>query len=431
MKNTLFLLLTVLLIACGGEDRKGKRGGKSKSGWGERGKDSNTVSDWRVLVETQAVSRGSVAQQLITHGSLESEAAADITPEAAGVVTQINAEEGDFVTKGQLLAVLSSPSLEAGNERAEVELLQARRIAEQANTLHEQGAISDTEFSEAKATLAIAEASFREARKSRGFARLTSPIDGTVAVRNVRLGELAGGAQPAFQVVDLERLRVIVQLSEKDLSNLHTGQSVELAGAYDEDARANGSVLRISPVVDAQTGTIRVTIAVDTGTTSLRPGQFVKVRIETDRHSDVLTIPRKAVYWQDGNPVAWRVIPKPEEEKDEDKFKDEKSEDDESGFFEKMFGDDDKEEEGSEKEDPWKDVPMRIVERVNVEVGYTDADLAEIVSGLNIDDQIVTLGGETLRPDAQVKLPGDPAPTKPDAENKGKDGDSLNDSESR
>ena len=429
MKNTLFLLLTVLLISRGGDDRKGERGGKSKSDWGGKGKNSNMVSDWRVLVETQAVSRGSVAQQLITHGSLESEAAADITPEAAGVVTQINAEEGDFVTRGQLLAVLSSPSLEAGNERAEVELLQARRIAEQANTLHEQGAISDTEFSEAKATLAIAEASFREARKSRGFARLTSPIDGTVAVRNVRLGELAGGAQPAFQVVDLERLRVIVQLSEKDLSNLHTGQSVELAGAYDENARANGSVLRISPVVDAQTGTVRVTIAVDTGTTSLRPGQFVKVRIETDRHSDVLTIPRKAVYWQDGNPVAWRVIAKPEEAEEEGK-EDEKSDDEESGFFSNLFGEDDKEGEDSEKEDPWKDVPLRIVERVNLEVGYTDADLAEIVSGLNIDDQIVTLGGETLRPDAQVKLPGDPGPTKPDEE-KGTDDDSLNDGESR
>jgi membrane fusion protein (multidrug efflux system) len=429
MKNTLFLFLTVLMISCGGENRKEKHGDKSKSGWGGDGESSNKLSDWRVLVETKAVASGSVAQQLITHGSLESEAAADITPEAAGVVTQINAEEGDFVTKGQLLAVLSSPSLEARNERAQVELLQAQRIAKQANTLHEQGAISDTEFSEAKATLAIAEASFREARKSRGFARLTSPINGTVAVRNVRLGELAGGAQPAFQVVDLDRLRVIVQLSEKDLSNLHTGQSVELAGAYDEDARASGSVLRISPVVDAQTGTVRVTIAVETGTTSLRPGQFVKVRIETDRHSDVLTIPRKAVYWQDGNPVAWRVIPKPANEDEEQE--DDEPESEESGFFAKMFSDDDNEDDEVEKEDPWKNVPLRIVERVNLEVGYTDADLAEIVSGLNIDDQIVTLGGETLRPSAQIKLPGDPSPKKPDKKAEDKGGDSRKDSESR
>ncbi len=427
MKNTISLFMIVLLFACGGDNRKGKRG--DKSGWKKGNDASETVSDWRVLVETGTVSTGSVAKQLITHGSLESEAAADITPEAAGMVTQVHAEEGDFVTKGQLLAVLSSPSLEAGNERAEVELLQARRAAEQANTLHEQGAISDTEFSETKATLAIAEASFREARKSRGFARLTSPIDGTVAVRNVRLGELAGGSQAAFQVVDLERLRVIVQLSEKDLGNLHTGQPVELAGAYDENARAKGSVLRISPVVDAQTGTVRVTIAVETGTTSLRPGQFVKVRIETDRHTDVLTIPRKAVFWQDGNPIAWRVIPKPDED-DEKEGNDEQEDEDEDGFFAKLFGDKDKDKDG-EKEDPWKDVPLRIVERVNLEIGYTDADLAEVLSGLNIDEQIVTLGGDTLRPDAQVKLPGDPGPAKPDKENEGEDRDTPKDSESR
>ena len=370
-------------------------------------------ADWRILVEASPVSRGSVASELVTHGSLESEAMADITPEAAGVVTEVRAEEGEMVARGQVLAVLSSPSLEAGSERAKVELSQARRRFEQSKVLHGTGAISDSEFLEAQDAFEIAKASFNEARGTRGFTRLTSPIDGTVALRNVRLGELAGSAGPAFQVVDLERLRVIVNMSEGDLIHLKKDQTVTLAGTYDRESRATGSVLRVSPVVDQTTGTIRVTIAVDPMTDDgpqLRPGQFVEVRIEVDRHEDVLTIPRKAVQWLDGSPIAWRVVDRPEGKDDEGKRWG-KNDEDGDGFFAKLFADDD--EEKKPKADPWEGVPRRIVERVNLSIGYTDADWAEIEDGLAEGDMVVTVGGDSIRAEAEVKLPGDPNPKKP------------------
>ena len=375
------------------------------------GSDDDEVNDWRVLVETESVKIGAVANELITHGTMESEAMADITPEAGGVVTDILVEEGDAVSEGQVLAILSNPSLEAGSDRAQVELKQARRRFEQSKLLHGQGAISDSEFHEAQDAFNIASTSFREANRSRGFTQLTSPIDGTVAIRDLRIGELASGASRAFQVVDLNRLRVIVNLAERDLTHLTVGRSVSLAGAYDEQARASGSVLRISPVVDETTGTVRVTIAVDSSAQGrLRPGQFVEVRIEVDRHEKVLTIPRKAIQWQDGSPVAWRVIDRVEDE-DEDE-----NEDDEQGFFASFFGRDDKEEDNDDF-DPWAGVPRRVVERVNLNVGYTDANLAEISEGLRLDDIVVTLGGDNLRPDAEVKLPGDPKPAKQNKEN--------------
>ena len=415
MSRCFLSLLLFMLAACGGGEDRGKRRG----GWGKMSGDK--VADWRILVEATTVSRGSVASELVTHGSLESEAMADITPEAAGVVTEVRAEEGERVARGQVLAVLSSPSLEAGSERAKVELSQARRRFEQSKVLHGTGAISDSEFLEAQDAFEIAKASFNEARGTRGFTRLTSPIDGTVALRNVRLGELAGSAGPAFQVVDLERLRVIVNMSEGDLIHLKEDQTVTLAGTYDRDARATGSVLRVSPVVDQTTGTIRVTIAVDPMSDEgphLRPGQFVEVRIEVDRHDDVMTIPRKAVQWLDGSPIAWRVIDRPESTegeggpwgKGEGKGKG-KGKGEDEGFFAKLFADDEKEEKP--KADPWEGVPRRIVERVNLSIGYTDADWAEIEDGLAEGDLVVTVGGDGIRAEAEVKLPGDPNPKKP------------------
>ena len=397
-------LVLLLVFGFGCERPESSRG---KYGYGKKGDDG--VNDWRVLVEVEKASIGSVSNELITHGTLESEAMADITPEAGGVVTDILVEEGDAVGRGQVLAILSNPSLEAGSDRAQVELKQAQRRFEQSKLLHGQGAISDSEFLEAQDAFNIASTSFREATRSRGFTQLTSPIDGTVAIRDVRIGELASGATRAFQIVDLNRLRVIVNLAERDLAYLTVGQSVSLAGAYDENARATGKVLRVSPVVDEATGTVRVTIAVESSAEGrLRPGQFVEVRIEVDRRDGVLTIPRKAIQWQDGSPVAWRVIEKKEDEEDDKK---KAGEDEEKGFFASFFQREENEEE--DDHDPWEGIPRREVERVNLNVGYTDARVAEIAEGLAVDDMVVTVGGDNLRPEAEVKLPGDPKPVKP------------------
>ena len=413
-------LLALVLLGCGGGEKRHQGHGGDKHG------QKDEVSDWRVLVETVQAEPGTVAKELVTHGTLESEAMADITPEAGGVVTEILVEEGDTVRRGLGLAVLSNPSLEAGSDRARVELAQTRRRYEQAQNLHTQGAISDTEFQDAKDAYAIAQASHREATGSARFTRLTSPVDGTVAIRNVRIGELASGAQRAFQVVDLNRLRVIANLSEGDLTHLSTGQSVTLTGTYDHSVRSEGEVLRISPVVDEASGTVRVTIAVNATedqASHLRPGQFVEVRIEVDRHSDVLTIPRKAVHWQDGAPIAWKVVDK-EETEDDDKDKDEDEKEDEN-FFTKLFDGDEDGDEDEDKADPWEGVPRRIVKRVNLTLGYSDADKAEVSDGLVAGEHIVTVGGDNLRPDADVKLPGDPKPKKQakDGEPDAKDGE--------
>ncbi len=401
MHRTLFFL-TLLIASCGdGDDRKGKHGDRGKHG----DKDNQTV-DRRILVEAGTVAKGTVAMHLVTTGTLESEAQADITPEANGVVTQILVDEGEAVKAGQLLAVLASPSLEAGADRARVELQQARRRAEQSERLHEQGAISDTELHEARETLQTTRASYREATRSRGFANLVSPIAGTVAVRDVRLGELAGSAARAYQVVDLHRLRVIAQLPEKDLSLVRAGLPVMLQGAYDADARASGRIERISPVVDPTNGTVRATVAVDSHTSTLRPGQFVKVRIEVDRHNDVIAIPKNAVIWQDGSPLAWRVVDAPDKEEDK------KGKEDEQGFFAKLFGNDD----DDEQPDPWADVPRRQAEKAALTIGFSDPDYAEVKTGLELGDLIVITGGEHLRHEADIKLPGDPGPAEPSEE---------------
>ena len=80
------------------------------------------------------------------------------------------------------------------------------------------------------------------------------------------------------------------------------GQEARIRTEVLEGIEVGGKVLRISPVVDAQTGTIKVTIAVDPGQENLRPGMFVNVDIVVNTHDDAVLLPKRALVYAEGRP---------------------------------------------------------------------------------------------------------------------------------
>lgn len=394
------LALLLALLACSGDG-----GGEPKD---DAKEEQAAEPDPRTLVEVAAAARGAVGDHLVGSATVESEAQATLVPETTGVVTAIHAEEGDHVTKGQLLAVIANPTLEGAFQRAAAERERARTEAATAERLHAQGALSRAELDLARNALATAETAYAEATNTKGFTRLESPIAGTVATRGLRYGEIAAG-QPAFTIVDLDRLRIVVPLPERDLPRVKVGQRATLVSAYDDKAVATGAVTRIAPVVDSASGTFRVTIGVDPGQASLRPGQFVSVRVEVDRHEGVLTVPRRALVWEEGKPYVYRVAEMTAEELEKEKKEKEGEGKEEAepgplAGLSGLFGGGD---EAKEEEKPLPG-PQRKAVRLAVSVGYQDGELAEIGSGLEEGAQVVVVGNEALRDGARVRLPGDP-----------------------
>jgi membrane fusion protein (multidrug efflux system) len=397
------LLPLLLLLACSG-------GGEGKEQGGEGGgtDDEEVRTDPRTLVEVATAGPGAVADHVLSSAVVESEAQANIVPETQGVVTGIHVEEGDHVERGQLLAVLASPTLDAAYQRASAELERTTREAASAERLASQGAIPASELEAARHALSLARSAQEEASRTRGFTRLESPIAGTVASRNVRYGEVASPPQPAFTIVDLDRLRVIISLPERDLLRVRAGQPATLASAYDPTATASGRVLRVAPVVDATSGTVRVTVMVDPGQLLLRPGQFVNVSIEVDRHEDVLTVPRRALVWEEGQPYVYTVSEMTREElekekKDEDGEGDAGKEGGGGGFAFKLPWEEDEKEEDDE-------LPgvQRKATRVGVKLGFLDGERAELTEGIADGTQVVTVGNAALRDGGRVRLTTDP-----------------------
>lgn len=384
----MFALLFVL--ACSGEQGEPKE------------EEAKVQVDPRSLVDVAAVSKGDVGQHLVASGVVESEGQATLVPETAGRVTGIYVEEGEQVKAGQLLAVIASPSLDAAYERASAELQRTDAELSAAQRLFEQGALSKAELEVAIRARAAARTAHEEASKTRGFTRLVAPIDGTVATRSLRYGEMAGGA-PAFVIVQLDGLKVAVHLPERELRRIRLDQPATLVSAWDESIKVPGHVSLIAPIVDAASGTFKVTVAVEPGQTALRPGQYASVRIEVDRHQGVLTVPRRGLIWEEGKPLVYKLVegPPPEDEKEKKEVEEEKPEQ-MPEWLAKLTG---QEPEKEEEELPG---PYRRAVRTPVEIGYEDGDLVEIVSGLTEGETVIVVGNEALRDDARVRLPGDP-----------------------
>ncbi len=390
-----------LLAACSG-------GSGQKDSGGDSGGDD--VVDPRTLVEVATVVVSGVGDHLISSAAVESEAQAFVIPETQGMVTAVYAEEGDAVTKGQLLAIVASPQLDAAYQRASAEVEHARADLEAAERLYSQGAVARSERDTAKRLFDGASTALQEASSTRGFTRLEAPIPGTVASRGVRYGEVTSPPTAAFTIVDLDKLRVVVHLPERDVHRVHNALSASLQSAYDGGAVTTGRVSRIAPVVDPTTGTVRVTVALDPGQTLLRPGQFVSVRIEVDRHEGVLTAPRRALVYEEGKAYVYVVTEgKPA---DADKKKGDSKKGDgkgnksaKKGGFHFTFPWDKEDDEEKEPDIPG---PWRTAKRALVTVGYEDGETAEITTGVADGDVVVTVGNQALRDGARVRLPTDP-----------------------
>jgi multidrug efflux pump subunit AcrA (membrane-fusion protein) len=187
-------------------------------------------------------------------------------------------------------------------------------------------------------------------------------------------------------------------LPERDLSKVKLGQSAKLVSAYDDTVWTTGVVSRIAPVVDPGTGTFRVTLSLAPEQHVLRPGQFVSVELEVERRENVAVVPRRAVVYEDGRAVVYRMVVAPPPEEDDEAEEEESS----SSWF-ALFkrGEEDESEDEAEDEaaEKW------IAERCPIERGAVDTESVQILSGVDVGDSIIVVGQSNLRDGARVRTP--------------------------
>ncbi len=294
------VMLAAVSVACGG-------GAAGENGSGERGEQGSRAGGRpggpgggggrpaaAVPVEVQPVERRTIASYLETNGSLDAENDVDLVARVAGPIVELSAEEGMYVEKGQELARIDETELRAQVEIARVKVKEAVRNLSRAESSHENQLISDEAFEQILSVRESADAELVGRNILLDYTKITAPFSGFIVERAVRLGENITVNQRLFRLSDFDPLLCRIQVPEKELSRLRLGQPGYLTVEAWPEERFDAKILRISPVVEQASGTIRVTLEV-ARRDKLRPGMFASVFVEVDRREDALVIPKMAL----------------------------------------------------------------------------------------------------------------------------------------
>jgi RND family efflux transporter MFP subunit len=250
-----------------------------------------------VPVEVIAVSRRTISSFLETNGTLEAENEVDIVARVAGPIVELATEEGRIVKKGQLLARIDKKQTAAQVEVARVSLAEATRAHERAKAARESEIISQEVYDQALAKMESAQAQLSNAQINLDYTDIAAPFGGIIIERAVKFADNVTANQKLFRISDFDPLLCPIQVPEKELSRLKIGQPARISVEAWPEEPFPAKVLRISPVVDATTGTIKVTLAVATRG-KLRPGMFASVFLEMDTHANALAIPKTALSFE-------------------------------------------------------------------------------------------------------------------------------------
>ena len=342
LRSGLPALLAVLLLgACQQEQ-------------GPEGEDSGEETP-PVPVETSVPVRGDVYAMYTGTAPIEAFAEADVIAKVGGEVRELLVEEGDEVSKGEVLARLDGERLRLELNESEAKLRKLQRDYERNVDLQAKGLISDGDFEKIKYEMEALEAAFNLASLELDYTKIRAPIDGVVARRFVKLGNTISVGDALFKVTSLDPLVAYLHVPEREYRNVDPGQTVgiEIDALGGETIVA--TVSRVSPVVDPQTGTFKITVEIVDERRRIKPGMFGRIGVIYDVREDALQIPRSAIIDDQGTAGVFVV------------------------------------EDGH-------------AVRRRVETGYGNKGMVEIISGLRDGEQVVTVGQASLKQDSRVNV---------------------------
>ncbi|MBN1807854.1 MAG: efflux RND transporter periplasmic adaptor subunit [Planctomycetes bacterium] len=343
-----------------------------------------------VAVETTPVERRTVRRIGYFTGSLSARSRFIVAPKVSGRLEKVTVDIGDSVQPGQLIARLEDDEYVQQVEQARAELAVANanvaesksaqdmalRELDRVKALYAKKMAAETELdvAEARNTAAGAnykvalaevarrEAAFKTAEVRLAYTRVNAVWDSAggarvVGERFVDEGAMLAPNTPIVSILDNSVLLAVIDVIERDYPLVKLGQKAAVTTDGYPGQEFNGGIARIAPLLKEASRQARVEIEIPNSDGLLKPGMFVRVRIEFDRHEDAVAVPMAALARRDGRQGVFLV--------DADEMK--------ANF-------------------------------VPVMLGITDGDAAEVLDP-PISGRVVTLGQHLLEDGAAVRIP--------------------------
>lgn len=336
MKKTIILLSAVAaLCSCGASQKESSAAAES-------------VKTVAAKVKTEIATVQTVQYDQIYSSTVKAFAVNNIAPQAGGRIEAVKTEVGQFVNKGQVLAEMEDLQL----VQAKIKYANDENEYQRIKALYEQGGVSKSDFDQIEMGIKVSKAQLENLERN---TYLRSPIAGVVSARNYDQGDMYTMAQPLFTVQQIVPVKMLVAISEADYSKVKVGIPVEVTADALPGKTYTGKVVRIHPTIDAMSHTFAVEVSVPNNNRELRPGMFVRTKVNLGSGSNIV-VPDMCVVKQQGSGQRFVFVVK----------------------------------DGVAVQKP-------------VELGVHFGDRYEILSGLEEGEKIITKGAATLKEGTKVE----------------------------
>lgn len=309
------------------------------------------------VVNVENPQMGSIELYRSLVGKVEPSDVVYIYPKAAGEITDVFVKAGDMVQEGQPICKIDTKQVEA----ARLQMESAQQAMNDANTnlgrqqaLFAAGDIASVAFEQAQTQAKNAQIAYDSAKLNYDyqveFANVTAPISGKVETCNIEVHDNVASQVLLAVISGAGSKSITFSVPEKVVTELHVGDSISV----DKNGTDyQGTINEVSSMIDDSTGLFKVKASVENGD-ALPTGSTTKLSVISDRADNVLTIPVDAVYYSGGDAYVYTY------------------------------------DNGT-------------VHYVPVEVGLYDSQKAQILSGINASDEVITTWSSELYEGSQVQ----------------------------
>ena len=246
------------------------------------------------LVKAEAASTMRFVDRIEAVGTAVANEQVTLSSPVTERITRLNFDDGSFVRRGQVVAVLQQ-----GQEAAQLAEVQARaRQAEQQlgriSQLKNRGFATRADYDVQVAAAAAARAQGQQVRAQMSERVITAPFSGWVSLRNISAGAVVNQGTPIATISDVSTIKLDFPVPETVLATIRPGQTIDAVSAAYPDQPFRGTIHTIDPVVDPATRAVTVRARIPNPDRRLRPGMMLRVGIETAPRNS-LSVPELAI----------------------------------------------------------------------------------------------------------------------------------------
>jgi membrane fusion protein (multidrug efflux system) len=305
---TVLILVSVLLVVAGVAIRKSKM--QTQAAEGESVPETVTeVEKKPVNVAVQILQTETVEETFTLPGTLEAWEDLTLSLELPGPILWIGPSEGDRLKAGDEILRIEKEALSAQHARNGTDYDIKKKQLERADSLLKEQLISERERDEVYQAFQSVNTNLTETRIALEKSTLISPIDGILDRLLVDRGEYGKMGTPAAVIVKIDKLKVVVDVPEKDVPYTRTGQRVVVlpSGVNGKGVGRPGRIIHVSYLANETTRTYRTKVQIGNSDGFLRPGMIVRVKFVRRVLEDAIVVPLYAVIDRDGEKFVFVV----------------------------------------------------------------------------------------------------------------------------